>query len=178
VTTERRLAPAESGPCHACGGDPTRTLGRFPYCDDCADERLTDIRARVLARDGIGHGVGVGRALPEYGPRHILLSCTVCGAGWVGRYGERCHWCQTALQRQLADQRAELLWPSWQASDAGAPRYDELSEVDRRVWDRTRGQGHGAGSRRAWCRRLAGAVRAGLVTFDEAEAAMRRAGEP
>ena len=60
LVTRRRLPDVEPGPCVGCDGPPTRTLGRFRYCQDCADEVLDDIRARALARTGVGVGVSTG----------------------------------------------------------------------------------------------------------------------
>ena len=68
-----------------------------------------------------------------------------------------------------------LLFPPWLHSDEGSPRYDALSEVDKLVWDRTRGQVRGHDSLRTYAERLARAVQSGLVTADEARRAWARA---
>jgi hypothetical protein len=67
-----------------------------------------------------------------------------------------------------------LLDPPWLQSDAGSMRYDELSEIDKAVWDRTRGQIRGTDSVVAWVARLRRGVDAELITQNEAEAAMRK----
>jgi hypothetical protein len=86
----------------------------------------------------------------------------------------RCSWCTDRLERMRADRRRMLLDPPWLRSDAGNPRYDELSEDNKAVWDRTRGQTRGADSLKAWAERLARAVKVELITEDEARRAVDR----
>lgn len=119
------------------------------------------------------NGVGeiVGQRRPEYGPDVYDLACD-CGATWSGGPGTPCPWCVAAAERQRHEQRRLLLFPPWLRD--GGPRYDELAEIDRRIWDATRGQTRDADSLRAWGERLARAVTAGLITADEAEAAIAR----
>jgi hypothetical protein len=112
-----------------------------------------------------------GFARPEYGDAVYDLACDTCGATWCGHDRDPCQWCAKSLQRLLDDQRAELLNPHWLAVDHG-PRYDELGPDDRLVWDRTRGQGHGAGSRATWLARLCRAVETGLITETECKRAV------
>jgi hypothetical protein len=71
-------------------------------------------------------------------------------------------------------ERRELLDPPHLRSDAGNPRYDALSDVQKAVWDRTRGQTRGTDSVAWWVARLERAVDVGLITRDEAEQAMRK----
>lgn len=175
VATHRQLPDVEPGPCVGCDGPPTRTLGRYPYCQDCADEVLDDIRARALARTGVGIGVSTGRHRPEYGRRIFDLTCSACSATWSGEPSMPCPWCERALERQVADQRQMLLDPAWLHGDDGDPRYDGLSDVDKLVWDRTRNQVRGADSLTAWAERLARGVQCGLITETEARAAFDRA---
>lgn len=94
-----------------------------------------------------------GRVRPEYGPDIYDLVCDVCGAGWCGKDGEACWWCQRTLEELQADQRRELLWPRW------------LPDRDDRRYP---------GSLHTWVRRLARAVQSGLITPAQAEAATRR----
>lgn len=126
-------------------------------------------------RDFPGVGRIVGRRRREYGPNVYDVRCDRCGAGWCGEDGDSCERCERTLERLQADQRRLLLDPPWLHSDAGHPRYDELSDVDRRVWDRTRGQTRGTDSVEAWAGRLARAVQSGLITQAEARAAFDRA---
>jgi hypothetical protein len=110
---------------------------------------------------------------PDHGPGMTQRACR-CGAGWVGLPDDPCGWCADALERQVADERRMLLDPPSLHSDNGHPRYDELDELDRAVWDRTRGQTRGTESVKTWLERLARAVRAGLITRAEACAAVDR----
>jgi hypothetical protein len=56
----------------------------------------------------------------------------------------------------------------------GSERYDALSDADRAVWDRTRGQTRGSESVVMWAARLGRAVAAGLITTHEMNAAIRK----
>lgn len=119
--------------------------------------------------------IGTGRTVasrPDYGPEWADLRCSVCGAGWVGIDGDPCGWCERSLERLLTDTRAELLAPHWLAVDHG-PRYDDLTDDSKLVWDRTRGVS-GEGAATTWAERLGRAVKAGLVTEDEARRALER----
>ena len=102
-------------------------------------------------------GVGriIGRRRPEYGDSIFDLRCSACRATWCGEDGDPCEWCERTLQRLQADQRRMLLWPDWLSNDEGNPRFDELTEIDEAVWDRTRGQTRGTDSIQAWAGRLA-----------------------
>lgn len=71
------------------------------------------------------------------------------------------------------DERKELLWPSWSTNGNGS-RYDDLSDIDKEVWRKTRGQRDDADSIVTWIRQLAIAVRQGDITEADAELAMRR----
>ena len=118
-----------------------------------------------------------GTSRPDHGPGFRNRLCGTCGAGWVGheRDGDDwCPWCEKAQARQVDDQRRLLLHPPWLRSDAGNPRYDDLSEADKAVWDRTRGQTRGASSVVMWAARLRRAVEAGWISEGEADKAMRR----
>jgi hypothetical protein len=111
---------------------------------------------------------------PDHGDGMYQLVCDACGAGWVGVDEEPCYWCERSLALLQEGQRAMLLDPPWLQSDAGSMRYDELSEIDKAVWDRTRGQIRGTDSVVAWVARLRRGVDADLITQNEAEAAMRK----
>jgi len=101
-----------------------------------------------------------------------LIECD-CGASWYGHPGDPCDWCARALQRQLDDQKQRILYPDWMV-DQG-PVYDQLSDVDKAVWDRTRGIARGEASFAAWIARIIDATQAGVITEAEADAAMGRA---
>lgn len=89
--------------------------------------------------------------------------------------GDWCPWCETSLERLITDTRMDLLHPAWLDVDHG-PRYDELSDDDKLVWDAYRGNATGGGSRATWAARLGRAVKAGLITEAEAMGALRRSG--
>jgi hypothetical protein len=74
------------------------------------------------------------------------------------------------------DERKALLWPSWAANGNG-PRYDDLSDVDKEVWRKTRGQRNDADSHATWLRDLANAVIRGDITTRDATEAIERMGE-
>ena len=71
------------------------------------------------------------------------------------------------------DARHELLYPSWATSRNG-PRYDDLSDVDKEVWRKTREQREDADSVVTWLEALTAAVRLGEITQDDAERAIKR----
>lgn len=155
--------------CWQCGAEGFRNVGTKGYCAT----HLADLYRRFSAESwgGLGIGLPVGERRDD--ELHDLV-CVVCAAGWVGPPFDECPWCARAIARQVEDQRRMLLDPPWLASDAGDPRYDELSEVDKAVWDRTRGQRRDADSIKAWVERLARAVIAGVITEDEARRACDR----
>ena len=145
----------------AAANRPARSAASA-YCADCADEIIAEIRGRILARDGLGVGVIAGHREPDLGPHIWQLACSVCQATWSGRNGDPCPWCVAAAERQRLEQRRLLLYPDWLHEDG--PRYDDLSDVDTAVWDRTRCQVRGAGSIEAWAERLARSVQSELIT--------------
>lgn len=71
------------------------------------------------------------------------------------------------------DERKELLWPSW-ATNGNGSRYDALSDIDKEVWRKTRGQRVDADSEMEWLRRLAIAIADGSISAQDAEAAVKR----
>jgi len=106
----------------------------------------------------------------------IDRTCATCRAEWEGLEadGEWCPWCEAREAHQRALERSLLLDPPWLRTDVGNPRYDALDDVDKQVWDRTRGQLHGTDSILVWAARLRRAVDSGLITNHEAERAIRR----
>ena len=118
-----------------------------------------------------------GLPRPDHGPGMVQRVCDACKAGWVGAADDPCQWCIDRDLDLVADERRLLLDPPWLRSDAGSSRYDQLTEVDKMVWDRTRGQSRGADSVLTWVARLRRAVDTGLVTRREAEKAIRRVSE-
>ncbi len=120
--------------------------------------------------DVIGEIVGVAR--PEYGDGVDDVVCDVCEATWCGEMSMACPWCVAAAERQRVEQRRILLFPPWQCDNG--PRYDELSDVDKRVWDTTSGRVRGEGSVKAWCATPRPSRRQRVDYADEARAAVRR----
>jgi hypothetical protein len=115
-----------------------------------------------------------GTPRPDHGTGYLERVCADCGASWVGHEDEPCYWCERATARLLEDERSYLLHPPHLRSSAGQPRYDELGDDSRAVWDRTRGQTRGTGSLITHTARLGRAVTTGLLTPREAELALRR----
>lgn len=99
-----------------------------------------------------GQGFQVGPLRPDYGDEWADLQCDQCAATWTAPIGAVCPWCLDAEQRQRQWQ-AELVL--------------KAPEVDRD--DRTR-----PGVITAWGQRLANAVKAGLVTEQQARTAWER----
>jgi hypothetical protein len=77
-----------------------------------------------------------------------------------------------SIDRARELRRENLLHPSWLRSDAGLPRYDSLDELDKRVWNATRGQTSEPQSIAAWSKAIAAAELDGLITTDEAREAL------
>jgi hypothetical protein len=116
-----------------------------------------------------------GTPRPDHGPGFSERVCATCSASWVGNdSGDWCPWCDAAAQLQVAAERRLLLDPPWLRTSSGSSRYDALSDVQRAVWDRTRGQKRGGDSVLSWMQRLGRAVAAGLVDESEARAAIRK----
>ena len=95
-----------------------------------------------------------------------------CGASWMGYYFEQCNWC---LKRRLLDEqqyRQELLNPPWLQQQG--PKYWELSDVDRQVWNTTRGIPAREDIQGTWALELQGAVDMGTITPDEHVKALKK----
>lgn len=73
-------------------------------------------------------------------------------------------------------ERERLLWPPW-ATNGNGPRYDDLSDVDKAVWRKTRGQRKDDDSVATWADELAQAVKRGDISAGDALAAITRMGE-
>lgn len=117
-----------------------------------------------------GRGSQYGPPLDDGG--WAALRCDECGATWAGTIGETCGWCLDAEQRLRQATHDDLLHPAWLHEHG--PRYDALSDIDKRIWDRTRGQTGARDSVPFWAARLKRAVESGLVTRIEADQAIER----
>jgi hypothetical protein len=145
--------------------------------EDVMRRAMTEVRDRFAGDPPRASASLDGVPRPDHGPGWRERRCADCGAGWVGHVDDGddwCPWCERAEARQIEHERRMLLDPPWLRSSEGDPRYDRLSEVDKAVWDRTRGQSRGTDSLAAWETRLRRAVESGLVTKDEARTAWRR----
>ncbi len=68
---------------------------------------------------------------------HAVTICDTCGATWDTTDNDTCNWCATAVQRMVADQRHALLSPEWLTKQGD--RYNQLDDIDKQIWDHTRG---------------------------------------
>jgi hypothetical protein len=124
------------------------------------------------ATDG-GRGLVAGPQSEGWPAHFFTLECDVCSASWIGPDGEPCGWCAKRGARQRDEQRQLLLFPP-QLAEPGGGMYDDLDDVAKRIWEHTRGIRRGEGSIQAWRDRLADAITGGLITRDEAVAAVLR----
>ena len=90
---------------------------------------------------------------PEDAPE-VDRCCAACGATWVGPVGERCWWCQRALENLIAAQRTVVLME---------PEVDVLDAHDKEIRQ----------AADAWAARLAVAIQADLVSAHEADEAVK-----
>ena len=142
--------PAKVTELCRCGAIAYRLIGTVAHCDACADELLEPIRGRViLDESGIGTGRQVGVLRTDFGDRWADLACTLCPYQWVGPIAETCPACTDRAVRLQELQRARILRPV--LPEPADPRYSAAMD--------------------AWHARIAGAVVAGLITADEADAA-------
>ena len=138
--------------CTTCGQPSARSLLGCWYCYHCAEEILEPIRDRVFIDEGgIGWGRQAGPLLPEWGERFARIECGLCAATWVGVIGEQCGYCMVRLERLLDDTRQALLHPNLTTD----PQRRHLMLRD-------------------WAKRLAGAVREGVIEEGQARAAWQR----
>jgi hypothetical protein len=175
IIPHEETAAQDTRQCFECGAPGFRDLPGRTYCAS----HLADLYRRLSRETWDGQGIGLPEGhRPDHGPEFWNLRCVLCGAGWVGCRFDPCTWCLDRLELAREQARRELLPPPWLRSDAGTSRYDDLSEVDKAVWDRTRGQRRDTDSLAAWAVQLRRAVAEGTVTADEAEQAIRRTFTP
>jgi hypothetical protein len=159
-------------PCFSCGSPGVRNLGTRGYCAGHLSTLYLTFDPTAFGFAGIG--VQAGPLRSDYGAGWAELRCVACSAEWVGVLFDPCPWCQHSSDLLLEQQRRLLLYPDWLESVRQGPRYDDLDDVGRAIWDATRGQPRGHGSLAAWLVRLARAVDVGLITQPEADAAADR----
>ena len=100
--------------------------------------------------------IQVGKLRPDWGPAFCDVQCIACGATAVGIVGEACWWCQRSHEI-MCQHQAELVMRAPEVDPADA-RYDTAMK--------------------AWAQRVANAVKAGVITRDQANAVWRRAVAP
>lgn len=137
-----------------CGSPAVQSICAIDFCAACADAFLEPIRARHIAVDegGIGIGRQVGLLRPDWGEAWAELGCSICSATWTGPVGEPCTWCLDRHEAIIGAQRSVLLRPD--LPDVGDPNRLEALK--------------------AWVNRLAHATKAGLIAEHEARAVLRR----
>ena len=137
--------------CHVCGGPGVRNVGTQGFCGAHLTELYVSFSPEVFASM---HGVGLqyGPMRPDWGPAYADLECSACEAAWTGVPGDACWWCQRSHAVMLEHQ-AELVLarPDVHRADA---RYEPAMS--------------------AWARRLANAVKAGVVDERRAWLALER----
>jgi hypothetical protein len=157
-------------PCSQCGAPGFRNVYTRGYCVTHLAELYACFDRQVWDGQGVGVQAGVHRT--DHGPAFYDLQCTLCGATWVGPLLDPCSWCAERAARDLSDIRHELLYPEWAVPQG--ERYEALSELDKRVWDQTRGIRRGVAVEHAWARALRQAIEAGIITVAEADDAINR----
>jgi hypothetical protein len=127
---------------------PCDTCGKPGYRNVAANGYCADHLAELYAQlDPSVHKV-IGYGLPD-GP---WQRCVRCGATWDGHIGQACRWCWTEYDSLIRlSKEATLTPPDVDPDDARRP--DAL---------------------RAWAERLAVAVKAELITEQDARTAMQR----
>lgn len=136
-------------PCSTCGADGVRDIGSRGYCGAHLVELL---RSFDPAAFSIGVGLSCGRLRPDMGTTMEDLQCLRCQATFTGVAGAHCWWCRRAGEILLEHQADLVLAPP---------------DVDR---DEARYEG----AMTAWARRLAVAVRAGIVSERQARSVWER----
>jgi hypothetical protein len=157
-------------PCHKCSQPAVKYLGSQAWCQGCLDAFLDPIRLMVRQK------YGDVRRTAKHEAQGWWLECQVCGATWAGDADEACWWCQQRLGRLREQRKKDLLHPHWLRSSEGNPRYDSLTEQDKRIWNRTRGQTREPQSVQEWQKQLAQAVSEGFISEAEADRTLRRYG--
>jgi len=83
----------------------------------------------------------------------------------MGYQSEACLWCWKRDQINLQMYREKLLQPEWMHNQG--PKYQQLSDVDKRIWNQTRGIKPVADIEQEWVNQLHAAEQAGHITSEE-----------
>lgn len=139
--------------CSRCGNPADTLYGTGFLCAPCDDILLGHARALVhLEQYGTGIMRPVGCLRPDHGPGWAECECSACGATAVAIISEPCAWCERSLERQIGWQRDKLIHP--ELPDPDDTRYESALH--------------------AWVERLAVAVKADILSEDEARRAIQR----
>lgn len=76
------------------------------------------------------------RIVPGTPGHDVWLVCDRCGGKWLGQPFDECEWCDESDRISIERAKHRILFPEW--LDWGE-RYWQLSELDQRVWEGTRG---------------------------------------
>ena len=136
--------------CHQCGGRSIKTLGTSDYCSPHLSALYAKFDPAVFQHHGIG--LQDGKLRPDWGDGFCDLRCVACDATWTGISGEACWFCERSRSIMIEHQIELLLRPP--DVDRDDPRHATVM--------------------RAWARRLANAVKAGVVEQKLADAVWRR----
>ena len=137
--------------CTECEGPGVRNLGSRGYCAAHLSELYSRFDAQVFGLQGIM--IQAGRMRPDWGPAFCDVACVACGATACGIVGEACWWCQRSHEIVIAWQvELTLRRPDVDPSDQRYPS-----------------------AMKAWARRLANAVNAGVIDAMIADTAWRKA---
>lgn len=141
---------AELWPCSTCGAPGARNIAARGACIAHAVEFYRQLPDHVWQLNGIGLPVAA-----VDGDGTALLECVACLAGWRAAPFTRCPWCRRACELLIEAQARLVLEPP--AIDHDDPRHDVAVA--------------------AWVERLVVAVRAELVTEQQARRVLARVGE-
>jgi hypothetical protein len=109
------------------------------------------------------------RIIPGTPPHDVWITCDQCDAMWLGQPFDECEWCTSIGEDIAIRERDALLFPEWIGWNH---RYRDLSPIDRKVWEATRGI-HGDYIRN-WQRRIFNALTHNVITGHEAKLALER----
>lgn len=140
----------EQWTCTTCGAPSARNIGTRSYCT----AHLTDFyRRNITTETWMWRGAGIGLPIgPINNDGEAPLQCVACDATWTGPTFTDCPWCLEAAARQRR-QQAELVLkpPDIDTNDASYQA-----------------------ALLAWIDRLVTAVKADIITRQQAERALRR----
>src|SRR5215510_6456667 len=102
------------------------------------------------------------RIVPGATGHDVWLVCDRCEGKWLGQPFDECEWCNESDRIAIERAKHRLLFPEWLE---WGERYDQLSELDRVVWERNRG--FSANYQDKWLDQLDRANQLGEITDHE-----------